>query len=87
MSFLKYKMDESLIEKIDRISESPGVYLMKDDSGNVIYAGKAGNLKKRLSYYFKETRPKDLKTSLMVKKIADFEIIITGTEKEALILE
>jgi len=60
---------------------------MKDESGKVIYIGKARNLKKRLSSYFKNSGRLDIKVSILVDKIDDIETIIAGTEKEALILE
>ncbi len=69
------------------VSAGPGVYLMKDQQGRVIYVGKAASLKKRLSSYFARTTQPDIKTGVLVKKIADFETIITGSEKEALLLE
>ncbi len=80
-------MTTELIEKLDRVSTGPGVYLMKDAEGTVIYVGKAGNLKKRLTSYFKKNNGMDLKTGILVKKIATFETLLTHTENEALILE
>ncbi len=74
-------------EKLAEVPSSPGVYLMKDESGKVIYAGKAGNLKKRLSSYFNRPGHPDLKTGILVSRIADFETIVTGTENDALVLE
>ncbi|MBF0120493.1 MAG: excinuclease ABC subunit UvrC [Desulfobacterales bacterium] len=73
--------------KLSVVSSEPGVYLMKDDSGKVIYVGKALNLKKRLSSYFTKFDQHDSKTKALVQKISDFETIITATESEALILE
>lgn len=80
-------MPESLPEKLSRVSTSPGVYLMKSNTGQVIYVGKARNLKKRLASYFNRPLQLDMKSGVLVKQIADFETIITATEKEALILE
>jgi len=74
-------------DKLTRVTTEPGVYLMKDPSGRIIYVGKARNLKKRLSSYFKNSGRMDLKAGVLVDKIFDIETIITGTEKEALILE
>lgn len=74
-------------QKLTRVSHEPGVYLMKDTAGAVIYVGKARNLKKRLASYFKNSGPVDIKVNILVKKIKDFETVITRTEKEALILE
>jgi excinuclease ABC subunit C len=72
---------------LSRVATNPGVYLMKDTKDRIIYVGKAKNLKKRLSSYFQRSDQHDLKTSVLVKKIAAFETIITSSEQEALILE
>ncbi len=74
-------------QKLARVSNEPGVYLMKDTAATVIYVGKARNLKKRLASYFKNSGRVDFKVSILVNKIVDFETVITRTEKEALILE
>ena len=63
----------------------PGCYLMKDKHDQIIYVGKAKNLKNRVSSYF--TGAHDFKTTKMVSQVVDFEIIVTHTEKESLILE
>jgi excinuclease ABC subunit C len=65
--------------------EAPGVYIMKDSYGAIIYVGKARNLKNRVRSYF--AGEKDIKTRFLVANIADIEVIITNTEYEALILE
>jgi excinuclease ABC subunit C len=83
---------EAIIDKLSDVSTGPGVYLMKNSDGVIIYVGKALNLRKRLSSYFKgfeDSPPQktDLKTGVLIKKIDSFETIVTGTEKEALILE
>ena len=80
-------MDNALNDKLDRAPTAPGVYLMKDDLNTVIYIGKAGNLKKRLSSYFRNANQWNLKTNILVQKISTFDTIVTRTEKEALILE
>lgn len=85
-------MIRELNDKLSGTPNDPGVYLMKDAEGKVIYVGKAKNLKKRLSSYFKQSGQKefrqiDLKTRVLVKKVLSFDTIITRTEKEALILE
>lgn len=84
-------MSDSLAEKISDVSTSPGVYLMRNAGGEIIYVGKAVNLRKRLSSYFtiadSNRQQVNLKTELLIKKTTSFETIITGTEKEALILE
>ncbi len=79
--------ESPFVEKLQSVTVGPGVYLMKDADGAVIYVGKARNLKKRLGSYFKPTRLQDSKTAALVKKISSFETIVTHTEKEALILE
>lgn len=76
-----------ILNKLTRVSTEPGVYLMKDAAGTIIYIGKARNLKKRLSSYFKTSGRLDIKAGILVNKIDDIETIITETEKEALILE
>ena len=80
-------MTMNLKDKLSGAPNDPGVYIMKDGEGKVVYVGKAKNLKKRLSSYFKQFRQMDLKTRVLVKNISNFDTIITRTEKEALILE
>jgi excinuclease ABC subunit C len=74
-------------EKLARVSGGPGVYLMRDAAGKVVYVGKARNLKKRLANYFAPAGPVDPKTAALVSRVVDLETILTATEKEALILE
>lgn len=74
-------------DKLSQVPHKPGVYLMYDDQGRVIYVGKAGDLKKRLASYFHGISRHDAKTALLVNHIHDFETILTSTENEALILE
>ncbi len=74
-------------EKLSLVTSAPGVYLMLDDAGGIIYVGKARNLKKRLSSYFKNPEQLDIKTRVLAGKIANFDTILTASEKEALILE
>lgn len=78
-------MDE-IHEKLKHLPKTPGVYMMKNASGRVIYVGKAVALKNRVGSYFSNTR-KDPKTAAMVSEVADFDYILTDTEIEALILE
>ena len=80
-------MAEDIVEKLKRVSSNPGVYQIRDTEGQIIYIGKARNLKKRLSSYFKSAKQWDLKTDILVQKATSFDTIITRTEKEALILE
>ncbi len=79
-------MNNNLSEKYKEAPKEPGVYLMKDSKGKVIYVGKALNIKQRLSSYFVNQRH-DLKTGILIKKINDFETIITRSDHEAYILE
>lgn len=66
---------------------APGVYLMKDKSGAVIYVGKAKKLRNRVSQYFHDTASHSPKTRLMVSKVHHFDVIIAASEFEALVLE
>ncbi len=66
---------------------SPGVYLMKDSTGLIIYVGKARILRKRISSYFRSIDKHTPKTKVMVSKIASIDTLVTATEKEALLLE
>ena len=75
-----------LREHLDDLPLSPGVYIMKDVSGNVIYVGKAVVLKNRVRQYFNNS-PKHVKVQAMVDNIDSFEYIITLSEKDALSLE
>lgn len=72
---------------LENIPELPGVYLMKDKSGRIIYVGKAKVLKNRVRQYFQNPEEKDPKTKTLVSKINSIETIVTETEAEALILE
>lgn len=80
-------MATELEEKLANLPRTPGVYLMKDATGHILYVGKARELKKRVASYFRKAGRKDLKTSVLIEKIASFDTILTNTEKEALILE
>lgn len=80
-------MDKPIKERLASLPREPGVYLMKDAKGGILYIGKARDLRKRVASYFRDKAPRDLKTSLLVEKIAKFDTILTNTEKEALVLE
>ncbi|MDX1625965.1 MAG: excinuclease ABC subunit UvrC [Wenzhouxiangellaceae bacterium] len=69
-----------------KLSQSPGVYLMRDEEGRPLYVGKARNLRKRVSSYF-DRRDKGPRIGLMVSKVRSIETSITRTETEALLLE
>ncbi len=81
-------MTSSLItEQLNQLPSSPGVYLMKDSAGSILYVGKAANLHHRVRSYFGAGQKLPLKLQRMVAQVSDFEFFITGTEQEALILE
>ncbi len=67
--------------------ETPGVYLMKDAGGRIIYVGKAVNLRRRLASYFRPPESLGAKTRAMVAKIRHIDFLLVSTEKEALLLE
>ena len=71
--------------KLKLLPDKPGCYLMKDLNANIIYVGKAKNLKNRVRSYFKSSHTG--KTAKLVSEIRDFETIITSTDKEAFLLE
>ena len=76
------------ILKEKRIPEQPGVYLMKDSTGGIIYIGKAKNLRKRISSYFiRQDLKLGWKTSRLVSRIADIDFVVTDNEIEAFLLE
>ncbi len=74
-------------EVLKNLPTGPGVYLMTDAKGNVLYVGKAGNLKNRVRSYFVKGGDERLKVRYLVNKVENIRTILTGTEKEALILE
>ncbi len=78
--------DKSPVE-YKNIPDNPGVYLMKNEKGKIIYVGKAKNLRNRVSSYFKNINSHNAKTLELVKNIRDIEFFICKTEVEALILE
>lgn len=80
-------VSEALREQIANLPEHPGVYLMKDETGKVIYVGKAINLKNRVRSYFQGFSRHNPKTQAMVKKIHCFELLLVNNEVEALLLE
>ncbi len=76
-----------LQQKIRTLPTSAGVYLYKNAQGEVIYAGKAKNLRSRVSSYFHEGRVEDAKTGTLVREAVDVDYIVVANEKEALALE
>lgn len=80
-------MTDIVAEKLKLLPDKPGVYLMKNAEGRIIYVGKAIVLKNRVRQYFQSGKNHSPKVRAMVSHIADFEIIMTASEVEALILE
>jgi len=80
--------ERTLAEILDRLPTSPGVYLMKDKRGKIIYVGKAANLRTRVRQYFQPASG-DVRAfvPLLEGIVADIETVVTGNEKEALLLE
>ena len=76
-----------LRDKANRLPLEPGVYLMKDEGGNIIYVGKAKALKNRVTTYFRHNSQHNAKTLKLVSKIYDFDFIVTKSELDALVLE
>ncbi len=76
-----------LQEKLAHLPSKPGVYLMKNQAGEIIYVGKAINLSNRVRSYFQSARHHSPKVKALVEHIADLEYIVTDSEVEALILE
>ena len=77
---------EYLLKKANSLPTTPGVYLMKDKNGKVIYVGKSRKLKQRVSQYFQNSK-KNYKTDKLVSLVADFDYFLCSTEIEALSLE
>ncbi len=78
---------EELKDKALSLPYAPGVYIMRDKTGKVIYVGKAKKLKNRVSQYFQDSGSHTLKTRTMVSKVAQFDVIVAASEFEALVLE
>jgi excinuclease ABC subunit C len=74
-------------EKVKQFPAAPGVYLMKDAQGRVVYVGKAKNLRNRAGHYFTKAAAEDLRTADLVKTIADIDFVPAESEVDALLLE
>src|SRR5215468_958231 len=74
-------------EKVKQFPTTPGVYLMKDGQGRVLYVGKAKNLRSRAGHYFTKAAAEDPRTTDLVKLIADIDFLPAETEVDALLLE
>ncbi|MNR86222.1 UvrABC system protein C [compost metagenome] len=84
---MKVMLPETLKARLEQLPTTPGVYLMKDGRGTIVYVGKAVNLRSRVRSYFREDKNHSAKVRAMVRQIADLETISTDTEVEALVLE
>lgn len=80
-------MEAQLRQALDRVPEEPGCYLYKDAEGTVIYVGKAVSLRRRVFQYFQERADLSPKNRILVATIRDFEVLVVGSELEALVLE
>ncbi len=78
---------KGLEEKIKTFPKRPGVYLMKDKQGRVIYVGKALDLRSRVRSYFGRPADERYRVQFLMRRVSDIEYVLTDTEKEALILE
>lgn len=81
------ELNPKIQQALANLTQQPGVYLMKNAKGDILYIGKAKRLKNRVSSYFHGYDTLTRKTAALVSKIDHFDIIITNTEQEALILE
>lgn len=84
---MKVQIDQNIIDKLKLLPHKPGVYFYKDQSGEIIYIGKAAILRNRVRQYFQKNRYRDPKTDALVKEIADIEWMEVESEIDALFLE
>jgi excinuclease ABC subunit C len=80
-------MNRDLEKRVQHLPESPGVYLLKDLKGTIIYIGKAKSLRNRVRSYSQRADERDIKTRTLMSKVAEVDYLVTESEKEALILE
>ena len=81
------KFSKKITDKLAVLTARPGIYMMKNKEGTIIYVGKAKNLKNRVSSYFTGVKSHTAKVMAMVEKVEDFDYICVNSEMEALILE
>src|SRR2546428_10029612 len=74
-------------EKVKQFPASPGVYIMKDSQGRVLYVGKAKNLRNRTAHYFSKAAAIDDRTADLIKLIADVDLLVAESEVDALLME
>ncbi len=79
--------DEEIARKLDQIPPDPGVYLLRDKAGKVLYVGKAKSLRSRVRAYFRDGGDTRFQVRFLMSRVRDFETLVTASEKEALILE
>jgi len=80
-------VSQLIAEQIERLPTGPGVYLMRDAQGTVLYVGKAASLRHRVRSYFTSAQKLTPKIQRLVDRVADIDFYVTGSEQEALILE
>src|SRR5437762_6371341 len=78
---------QRLAEKAKGLPKAPGVYLMKDDKGRVIYIGKSASLRDRVCSYFQRGTKLDYKKAPLLDHVVDFDVVQTDSEVEALLAE
>ena len=81
------KNPERLEARLKEIPGEPGVYLMRDQTGGILYIGKSKKLRSRVRSYFRASQPLSERIAMMVRQVAEIEFIVTDTEAEALALE
>src|SRR5438132_7521813 len=74
-------------DKVKQFPTTPGVYLMKDAQGRVLYVGKAKNLRNRAGHYFTQAAVEDARTADLVKLIVDIDFLAADSEVDALLME
>jgi len=84
---LKDMPSDLIKELLNRLPDSPGVYIMRNEKGGILYVGKAVNLHNRVRSYFVSNSNLTLKTQMLVEQVYDFEFFVVSSEQEALILE
>ena len=81
------RQPEKLEARLKEIPPSPGVYLMRGHTGDILYIGKSKKLRSRVRSYFRDSQRLSERIAIMVRQVAEIEFIVTDTEAEALALE
>jgi excinuclease ABC subunit C len=79
--------DGMIARKLDQIPHDPGVYLLRDKAGKVLYVGKAKSLRSRVRAYFRDAGDGRFQVRFLMRRVREFDTLVTSSEKEALILE